>query len=185
MLLLCKEPQAKNTSWRDQFRDELSMRPKKAEPIKSPGELLLEKHLIREGEDTPILLEQIIVSTSPVLKRRGTIRRKSAVKIPSFHEICEDINSDKLDDGLNAGELRRRASQIIEDEIAQFQQELQKANGIIDGDLEERLKDALEQQIVESSVVEVLTRENRKRSSEPERNLCRRSTPTTKWCTIR
>ncbi|XP_065074908.1 titin-like isoform X2 [Ochlerotatus camptorhynchus] len=162
-MLLYKEPQAKNTSWRDQFRDELLLRPKKAEPIKSPGELLLEKHLIREDEDMPILLEQIIVSTSPVMKRRGTIRRKSAIKIPSFHEICEDINSDKLDDGLNAGELRRRASQIIEDEIAQFQQELQKANGIINDDLEERLKDALEQQIVESSVIEVPEKKKQKK----------------------
>ncbi|XP_001660084.2 titin isoform X2 [Aedes aegypti] len=160
-MLLYKDPQPKTTSWRDQFRDELSLRPKKSEPIKSPGELLLEKHLIREGEENPILLEQIIVN-SPVMMRRGTIRRKSAVKIPSFHEICEDINSDKLDDDLNAGELRRRASQIIEDEIAQFQQELQESNGLLGDDLEDRIKEALEQQIVES-VVEVPEKKKQKK----------------------
>ncbi|XP_019530008.3 titin-like isoform X2 [Aedes albopictus] len=160
-MLLFKEPQSKTTSWRDQFRDELSLRPKKSEPAKSPGELLLEKHLIREGEDSPIILEQII-ATSPVMMRRGTIRRKSAIKIPSFHEICEDINSDKLDDDLNAGELRRRASQIIEDEIAQFQQELQESNGLLGDDLEERIKEALEQQTVES-VVEVPEKKKQKK----------------------
>ncbi|XP_062538766.1 titin-like isoform X2 [Armigeres subalbatus] len=160
-MLLYKEPQPKTTSWRDQFRDELSLRPKKSEPSKSPGELLMEKHLIREGEEAPILLEQIIAAP-PVMMRRGTIRRKSGVKIPSFHEICADINSDKLDDDLNAGELRRRASQIIEDEIVQFQQELQNSNGILNDDLEDRLKEALEQQIVES-VVEVPEKKKQKK----------------------
>uniref|UniRef100_A0A182S6D4 Uncharacterized protein n=1 Tax=Anopheles maculatus TaxID=74869 RepID=A0A182S6D4_9DIPT len=151
------------TSWRDNFRDELSLRPRtRTEPSKSPGELLLEKHLIRDGESA------VVVSTadtsypptrSPVPKRRGTIRRKSAVKIPSFHEICADISSDKLDDDLNAGELRRRASQLIEDELLQFQEELKKAatgaNSLAPDILEERLKEALEQQIAQDSGVEV------------------------------
>ncbi|XP_055545808.1 titin isoform X2 [Wyeomyia smithii] len=145
------EPQSRPTSWRDQFRGELSLQPKKTEPIKSPGELLLEKHLIREDECTPVQIDETVYK-SPVMKRRATVRRKSGVKIPSFHEICSDINSDKLDDDLNAGELRRRASQIIEDEIAQFQEELHKANGIMNDQLEERLKTALEQQITEASV---------------------------------
>ncbi|XP_053699259.1 titin-like [Sabethes cyaneus] len=139
------------TSWRDQFRGELSLQPKKVEPIKSPGELLLEKHLIRDDEVTPIVIDEATYK-SPVMKRRATVRRKSGVKIPSFHEICSDINSDKLDDDLNAGELRRRASQIIEDEIAQFQEELHKANGVMNDQLEERLKTALEQQITDSGV---------------------------------
>ncbi|XP_055618278.1 titin-like isoform X2 [Toxorhynchites rutilus septentrionalis] len=149
--MLYKEPQPKSTSWRDQFREEIPLRSKKpVEPIKSPGELLLEKHLIRD-EDEPIVIEEIILEP-PTIKRRATIRRKSAVKIPSFHEICSDINSDRLDDDLNAGELRRRASQIIEDEIAQFQQELEITNGVINENLGDRLKEAIEQQISDSGV---------------------------------
>ncbi|XP_058442953.1 titin-like isoform X2 [Malaya genurostris] len=146
-----QDNQPKPTSWRDHFRDELPRQPKKVEPSKSPGELLLEKHLIREDETTPLLIDEIVYK-SPVMKRRATVRRKSTAKIPSFHEICSDINSDKLDDDLNAGELRRRASQIIEDEIAQFQQQLHDANGIMDDQLEERLKSALEQQITDSDI---------------------------------
>lgn len=46
-----------------------------------------------------------------------SLRRFSLSKCPSFHEICEDISSDKIDDDLNAGELRRRASLIQEQEI--------------------------------------------------------------------
>ncbi|XP_058813701.1 uncharacterized protein LOC131677710 isoform X2 [Topomyia yanbarensis] len=148
---LYRDTQPKTTSWRDQFRGELTLQSKKVESSKSPGELLLEKHLIRDDDETPLLIEDIVYK-SPVMKRRATVRRKSTAKIPSFHEICSDISSDKLDDDLNAGELRRRASQIIEDEIAQFQQELHEANGIMNDQLEERLKSALEQQITESDV---------------------------------
>ncbi|XP_055588116.1 titin homolog isoform X2 [Uranotaenia lowii] len=141
----------KTTSWRDRLRDELSLRPKKSEVAKSPGELLLEKHLIQHDE-TPLIIENL-APESPPMKRRGTVRRKSAAKMPSFHEICADINSDKLDDGLNAGELRRRASQIIEDEIAQIQEQLQQSNGILQEGLEERFKEALEQHLSSSSEI--------------------------------
>uniref|UniRef100_A0A182V7X6 Uncharacterized protein n=1 Tax=Anopheles merus TaxID=30066 RepID=A0A182V7X6_ANOME len=162
MLLLelpAVRPGGTTSSWRDNFRDELSLRPRtRTEPSKSPGELLLEKHLIRDGD--PGTVEPFPPTIrSPVMKRRGTIRRKSAVKIPSFHEICADISSDKLDDDLNAGELRRRASQLIEDELLQFQEELKKAAGgaatLAPDTLEERLKEALEQQLAQDSGVEV------------------------------
>uniref|UniRef100_A0A182M4Y0 Uncharacterized protein n=1 Tax=Anopheles culicifacies TaxID=139723 RepID=A0A182M4Y0_9DIPT len=149
------------TSWRDNFRDELTLRPRtRTEPSKSPGELLLEKHLIRDEDSTTGQTETVHPPTrSPVPKRRGTIRRKSGVKIPSFHEICADISSDKLDDDLNAGELRRRASQLIEDELIQFQEELKKAasntTNLAPDILEERLKEALEQQNAQDSGVEV------------------------------
>ncbi|XP_053669481.1 titin-like [Anopheles marshallii] len=163
-MLLLEPPAARAgvvTSWRDNFRDELSLRPRtRTEPSKSPGELLLEKHLIRDGETAVATTDTAYPPTrSPVPKRRGTIRRKSAVKIPSFHEICADISSDKLDDDLNAGELRRRASQLIEDELLQFQEELKKAapgaNNLAPDILEERLKEALEQQNAQDSGVEV------------------------------
>ncbi|XP_052899930.1 uncharacterized protein LOC128306450 [Anopheles moucheti] len=163
-MLLLEPPVARAgvvTSWRDNFRDELSLRPRtRTEPSKSPGELLLEKHLIRDGEPAVGPTDTAYPPTrSPVPKRRGTIRRKSAVKIPSFHEICADISSDKLDDDLNAGELRRRASQLIEDELLQFQEELKKAasgtTNLAPDILEERLKEALEQQNAQDSGVEV------------------------------
>ncbi|XP_061497822.1 titin isoform X2 [Anopheles gambiae] len=162
MLLLelpAVRPGGTTSSWRDNFRDELSLRPRtRTEPSKSPGELLLEKHLIRDGEPGTVEPYPPTIR-SPVMKRRGTIRRKSAVKIPSFHEICADISSDKLDDDLNAGELRRRASQLIEDELLQFQEELKKAAGgaatLAPDTLEERLKEALEQQLAQDSGVEV------------------------------
>ncbi|XP_035907997.1 msx2-interacting protein isoform X2 [Anopheles stephensi] len=158
------------SSWRDNFRDELSLRPRtRTEPSKSPGELLLEKHLIRDGESAAVSTTEPSYppTRSPVPKRRGTIRRKSAVKIPSFHEICADISSDKLDDDLNAGELRRRASQLIEDELLQFQEELKKAatgaNNLAPDILEERLKEALEQQIAQDSGVEVAEKRKQKK----------------------
>uniref|UniRef100_A0A182W5U2 Uncharacterized protein n=1 Tax=Anopheles minimus TaxID=112268 RepID=A0A182W5U2_9DIPT len=177
------------TSWRDNFRDELSLRPRtRTEPSKSPGELLLEKHLIRDEESPVVPVETAYPPTrSPVPKRRGTIRRKSGVKIPSFHEICADISSDKLDDDLNAGELRRRASQLIEDELLQFQEELKKAatatTNLAPDILEERLKEALEQQNAQDSGVEVAEKRKLKKikrtrtkvlpvpAAEPEQEL--------------
>ncbi|KAL9880196.1 uncharacterized protein LOC119644546 isoform X1 [Glossina fuscipes] len=45
--------------------------------------------------------------------------------MPTFHDICADISSDKIDDDLNAGELRRRAS-IICSQDQELMNELQK-----------------------------------------------------------
>ncbi|KAH8337082.1 hypothetical protein KR074_003161 [Drosophila pseudoananassae] len=55
------------------------------------------------------------------------IRRLSLVQCPTFHDICEDISSDKIDDDLNAGELRRRAS-IIQEQEQEILNKLQKSN---------------------------------------------------------
>ncbi|XP_053677999.1 titin-like [Anopheles nili] len=180
-----------STSWRDNFRDELSLRPRtRPEPSKSPGELLLEKHLIREDELVgPDVGRVVGPNRSPVPKRRGTIRRKSAVKIPSFHEICADISSDKLDDDLNAGELRRRASQLIEDELLQFQEELKKASsggtGPVPADtLEERLKEALEQQIAQDSGVEVAEKRKLKKIKRTRTKVLPAVEPETEQITV-
>ncbi|XP_022216003.1 uncharacterized protein LOC111070017 isoform X1 [Drosophila obscura] len=56
-----------------------------------------------------------------------TIRRLSLVQCPTFHDICEDISSDKIDDDLNAGELRRRAS-IIQEQEQEILNKLQKSS---------------------------------------------------------
>lgn len=111
-----KSPEIK-TSWRNSFNEEFSLdRDKKVSPpMKSPGELLLERHFIRheaKEQDQPFFTFDDI----PV-ERRASVRRRSAAKIPSFKEICSDISSDKLTDDLNAGELRRKVSIVIEDEI--------------------------------------------------------------------
>ncbi|BFG03067.1 uncharacterized protein DMAD_02413 [Drosophila madeirensis] len=55
------------------------------------------------------------------------IRRLSLVQCPTFHDICEDISSDKIDDDLNAGELRRRAS-IIQEQEQEILNKLQKSS---------------------------------------------------------
>lgn len=120
----------KKTSWRDKFGDSLNInKPKTVR--KTPGEIILEKHIIRDRKDEERIalspMENIVrlpetVSTpeeiaylEPIIRK--SIRRQSLIKCPSFKDICEDISSDiKVDDDLNAGELRRRASLILEQE---------------------------------------------------------------------
>lgn len=124
-------------SWRDRFGDSLQM-PQKDVVRKTPGELILEKHIIRDTrKDKQIELKttkttveatppetfdvpEIIVPsefTHTDAQRRKSIRRQSLAKCPSFKDICNQISSDiRKNDDLNAGELRRRASLILEQE---------------------------------------------------------------------
>lgn len=120
------------TSWRDRFGDSLVMSQKVVR--KTPGELILEKHIIRDKRKDdrfgttapppsprePFQMPEIIIPselTHTDAQRRKSIRRQSLAKCPSFKDICKDISADitKYDD-LNAGELRRRASLILEQE---------------------------------------------------------------------
>ncbi|XP_055843888.1 mucin-2 isoform X1 [Episyrphus balteatus] len=59
-------------------------------------------------------LNEVVIEVDPIT---NAVRRLSIPPAPTFHDICEDISSDKIDDDLNAGELRRRASLIQEQEI--------------------------------------------------------------------
>jgi hypothetical protein len=109
------------TSWRQSFGDDLLVTPKKNSPKKSPGEILLEKHIINLEPSAQIQKpfqskEEQMFKYEKAMNKRSSIRKLGQTKIPSFHEICQDISSDKIDD-LNAGELRRRASSIIEEEL--------------------------------------------------------------------
>lgn len=121
-------------SWRDKFGDSLQTNaPKVAR--KTPGELILERHIIRDKNDslkipvvdapqsTPTIVRipenvtsQEITYLEPLIRK--SIRRQSLISCPSFKDICKDISSDikDQDDDLNAGELRRRVSLILEQE---------------------------------------------------------------------
>lgn len=116
-------------SWRDKFGDSLQMNTQKV-ARKTPGELILEKHIIRDRKNDEKLTQSIpktiirlpetvtpqeITYLEPMIRK--SIRRQSLIKCPSFKDICNDISSDlKFDDDLNAGDLRRRASLILEQE---------------------------------------------------------------------
>lgn len=116
-------------SWRDKFGDSLQTNAQKV-TRKTPGELILEKHIIRDKKNeenaaknlrrtvfhvTETVTPQEITYLEPMIRK--SIRRQSLIKCPSFKDICNDISADlKADDDLNAGDLRRRASLILEQE---------------------------------------------------------------------
>lgn len=113
------------TSWRDKFGDDLVTKNKDV-VRKTPGELLLEKHIIKpkykEPEESQTQKTEIIYLEP---KLRKSIRRHSLAKCPSFKDICKDISAElKVNDDLNAGELRRRASLIFEEEQQNILQQI-------------------------------------------------------------
>lgn len=137
------------SSWRDRFGDDLQ---KKTKDIvrKTPGELILEKHIIKPKYPEATKTEEILQVPDEILqnevKLRKSIRRHSLVKCPSFKDICNDISSDiKRNDDLNAGDLRRRASQIFEEEdqiIAQIAERRKSATSEgIDIDIQEIIEE--------------------------------------------
>lgn len=110
----------KKSNWRDNFEYDLSPQPK--EVRKTPGERLREKHLIKGLYEEP-------QPEIAVIKRQSS-KKRGLQKLPSFHDICQDISSDKINDDLNAGELRRRRSSIILEEHAEFMKNLRRlSNG--------------------------------------------------------
>lgn len=104
-------------SWRNNFEGELDLFGKKltSPTAKTPGENFFEKYRIK-STDNMDNMHYLTIDDVPY-ENRESIRRRSEGKIPSFKEICSDISSDKLTDDLNAGDLRRRASLIIEEEM--------------------------------------------------------------------
>nr|XP_036677255.1 formin-J isoform X5 [Drosophila suzukii] len=142
-------------SWRQKLAEELAAFPTTSNK-KSPGELLRERFYIRdekeelpsfnqarvqelsqpqtaqktqnqEAEIRPKDEKELDKEGSDLEEMQETIRRLSLVQCPTFHDICEDISSDKIDDDLNAGELRRRAS-IIQEQEQEILNKLQKSN---------------------------------------------------------
>ncbi|XP_055383056.1 serine/threonine-protein kinase pakA isoform X1 [Condylostylus longicornis] len=138
-----------SVSWRQKVGEDL-LKPIK-NMKKTPGDLIREKHIIpisdqenkteaqinddqdievpenlkpKEGEPTDLIVE--VDNVTHTAKRRLSIPR-----CPDFQDFCEDISSDKLDDDLNAGELRRRASLIQEQEIELLNQLQKSASGSV------------------------------------------------------
>lgn len=105
-------------SWRTNFEVDLDLYDRKvtSPTAKTPGESFFEKYRIKESD-----MHYLTIDDLP-LERRDSLRRRSGDRLPSFKEICSDISSDKLTGDLNAGELRRRASLIIEEEINNIRQ---------------------------------------------------------------
>lgn len=118
-------------SWRDKFGDSLQTNTTKV-VRKTPGELILERHIIRDKNNTlkvptepaPSTIVRIpenvtsqeITYLEPLIRK--SIRRQSLITCPSFKDICKEISESeiKVEDDLNAGDLRRRASLILEQE---------------------------------------------------------------------
>lgn len=124
-IIMSDQPGNVKRTWRDNFGEDLLVKPKEA-VRKTPGELLLERHLIKsqaekaakrkeqdeEGDEEPGSIVDI------VLRRKNSDSIEvNKMRRPSFHDICQEISSDKIEsvDDLNAGELRRRAS-LLPDE---------------------------------------------------------------------
>lgn len=109
-------------SWRKKFEGELDLYDRKVSSptAKTPGESFFEKYHIKDNENDSNM-HYLTIDDLPA-ERRESVRRRSGGRLPSFKEICSDISSDKLTDDLNAGELRRRASLIIEEEISFIKQ---------------------------------------------------------------
>lgn len=109
-------------SWRTNFEGELDLYDRKvtSPTAKTPGESFFEKYHIK-SVDSLTNMHYLTLDDVPI-ERRDSVRRRSGGKLPSFKEICSDISSDKLTDDLNAGDLRRRASLIIEEEINKIRQ---------------------------------------------------------------
>ncbi|XP_053948134.1 uncharacterized protein LOC128856811 isoform X1 [Anastrepha ludens] len=136
-------PKETHLSWRQKLADELAAVP--VYPVKkSPGDLMRERYLMQDAsavefDSTPNrradvvdkddvkqkLVDEVVVELD-VDPTNNTIRRLSIPQCPSFHDICEDISSDKIDDDLNAGELRRRAS-LIQEQEQEILNQLQKS----------------------------------------------------------
>ncbi|KAH8265998.1 hypothetical protein KR026_002081 [Drosophila bipectinata] len=97
------------------------IQPQSAQKSEAPKEEQNQKN-DQEKDDSESLDDQ-----EELEEMQQKIRRLSLVQCPTFHDICEDISSDKIDDDLNAGELRRRAS-IIQEQEQEILNKLQKSS---------------------------------------------------------
>lgn len=162
------EKQVKS-SWRDRFGDDLLNKPKDTVK-KTPGELMIERHIIRDkSEAISIQLQnEGMVFLEPI--SRKSIRRHSLVKCPSFKDICKDISSDiKDNDDLNAGELRqRRASLILEEEqalLAQLSATRRSSNESVNVAIDEQVDEPVMEEVM------VMLRKSRRKSTKLRPNL--------------
>ncbi|XP_067634530.1 uncharacterized protein Pkcdelta isoform X1 [Eurosta solidaginis] len=131
-------------SWREKLAQEFGTIPTHTVK-KSPGDLMRERYLIQndarsdnivlapnlgaiiKADDTPKaqLIDDVVIELD-LDQTNKAVRHLSIPQCPSFHDICQDISSDKIDDDLNAGELRRRAS-LIQEQEQEILNQLQKS----------------------------------------------------------
>lgn len=136
-------PTETHISWRQKLAEELAAVSINSSK-KSPGDLIRERYLIQESSPDDLdkgqsqyslvkdedeikdkLASEVIIELD-LNSTNNSIRRLSIPQCPTFHDICEDISSDKIDDDLNAGELRRRAS-LIQEQEQEILNQLQKS----------------------------------------------------------
>lgn len=109
-----KEPQSpaeesssiKRSKWRQNFRAG-ELEPTEVRQKKTPGEKLVEKHLLKQEEHKD--------ETKAKPKKK-----ESLPKSPSFHDICRAISSDTINEILNPGQpetVQRKQSRQFTDEI--------------------------------------------------------------------
>lgn len=153
-------PEKQNkSSWRDRFGDDLLAKPKET-VRKSPGELILEKHIIRDkSRHAAAMLAVANDQRRDQHSSRRSVRRQSLSKCPTFKDICKDISADiRKGDDLNATELRqRRASLIMEDEqqiLAELTTQLRRSS------VEEVVEEEVEPDVV------VMVRKSRRKSTK-------------------
>lgn len=95
----------KAPTWREQIQlDDLDK--KEERPRKTPGEKLVEKHLLKEEQDQQ--------------SEKKKKKKESIPKTPSFHEICRAISSDTINEILNPGqpeEVQRKQSRQFTEEL--------------------------------------------------------------------
>lgn len=157
------------SSWRDRFGEDLLNKPKDT-VRKTPGELMIERHIIRDKSEAISMELQKggMVFLEPI--SRKSIRRHSLVKCPSFKDICKDISSDiKDNDDLNAGELRqRRASLILEEEqalLAQLSATRRSSNESVHVAIDEQVDEPVMEEVM------VMLRKSRRKSTKLRPNL--------------
>ena len=159
------EKQGKS-SWRDRFGDDLLAKPKDVVK-KTPGELILEKHIIKDKSKNDAFKIPTDDATKMIYLEpisRKSIRRHSLVKCPSFKDICKDISSDlKANDDLNAVDLRRRASLILEEEQLLLEQLKQIRRRSSDDSINVAMNERLEEPPMEE-VVHMKRKSHRKSS---------------------
>lgn len=91
-------------TWRDQLQLD-NVDKKEERNKKTPGEKLVEKHLLKQEEE------------KAETKKK---RKESVSKTPSFHDICRAISSDTINEILNPGqpeEVQRKQSRQFTEEL--------------------------------------------------------------------
>lgn len=132
------------TSWREKFDEEELNVKLRDPPPKSPGELLREKHLIKEKEK-----EEEEKST-----RRRSVRKRGTKKLASFIDICKNISSDRINDDLNANELRGLPVLTVEEHQEHLIQKIRRLSSGNVSVIEEPKVAPIEEDVVPVELVE-------------------------------